>query len=224
VTLLAAVGMAREARIVGGPGVRVAVGGGRADVLARALEEALDANVTALISIGICGALDPDLSVGDVIIGTEILGPDGAAYKTHPAWTEALAKALPAGRAAAIWGSDAMVIDAREKARLRETSGAAVADMESHFAARLAQAHGLDFAALRVVSDAAETSLPSAVLDGLKPDGSPNLVGVLLGLARRPSELPALIRLGRDSEQALKALAGACAQAGPAFAYPILRQ
>jgi adenosylhomocysteine nucleosidase len=219
VTILAAVGMAREAKIVAGPGVRVAVGAGRADVLVRALEQARDDGLTGLISIGICGALDPNLKVGDIVIGSEILSSDGV-YSTHRAWTDALAVALPGAHTASVWGSDAMVIDGEAKARLRETSGASVVDMESHIAARFAQYHGLDLTALRVVSDAAATSLPSAVLNGIKPDGSPNLAGVLVGLAKRPGQLPALIRLGRDSELALKALAEACASAGRGFAYP----
>jgi adenosylhomocysteine nucleosidase len=219
VTILAAVGMAREAQIVTGPGVRVAVGAGRVEVLARALEQTWNADVTALISIGICGALDPGLKVGDIVIGSEVLSPDGA-YPTYRAWTGALAVALPGAHAASVWGSETMVIDAGAKARLRETSGAAIVDMESHVAAQFAQDHGVDFAVLRVVSDAAATNLPSAVLNGLKPDGSANLAGVLVGLAKRPGQLPALIRLGRDSALALKALADVCASAGRGFAYP----
>jgi adenosylhomocysteine nucleosidase len=219
VTLLAAVGMAREAQIVAGAGVRVAIGAGRTAVLSRALEQALDADVTGLISVGICGALAPGLAVGDVVIGLEVRSPDGA-YAAHHAWTDRLAAALPTARLAAVWGSDAMVINTQEKAHLRHRSGAAIVDMESHVAARFAQDRGLDFAILRVVSDAAETSLPSAVLSGLKPDGSQNLAGVLMGLARRPNQLPALIRLGGDSERALKALAETRAAVGPDFAHP----
>ena len=216
-TILVAVGMLREAEIAAGPDVRVAVGGGRVDGLARALEQAMGPDITAVISLGIAGGLDPALKVGDLVLGTEVLTPDGR-YPTSAAWTGRLATALPAARPAVVWGSPAMVIDADEKARLRAMSGANVVDMESHVAGRFAQAQGLEFAVLRVVSDGAETSLPPAVLKGLKPDGRPNLAGVLLGLARRPGQLPALIRLGRDSEQALKALAAAQDAVGDAFA------
>ena len=216
-TILVAVGMLREARIAAGPDVGVAVGGGRADGLARALEQAMGPDITAVISLGIAGGLDPALKVGDLVLGTEVVAADGR-YQTNAAWTGRLATALPTALQAPVWGSAVMVIDAGDKARLRASSGAAVVDMESHVAGRFAQARGLNFAVMRVVSDKAGTSLPPAVLKGLKPDGSPNLAGVLLGLARQPSQLAALIRLGRDSEHALKGLAAARAAAGPAFA------
>ena len=100
-----------------------------------------------------------------------------------------------------------MVITATEKARLYRETGALTVDMESHVVAQAARRHGLKFAVLRVVSDTASANLPSAVLDGLKPDGDPNLAGVLKGLARRPRGLPGLIRLGRmTAGLALKSL------------------
>jgi hopanoid-associated phosphorylase len=217
VTLLAAVGMQSEARIVAGPGVCVAVGGGREDVLFRALNQAMDQGVKTLISLGIAGGLTPELEVGDAVLGTEVVGDEGL-WPTSSGLTDALAAALPHARRGAVWGSATMVLDAEQKARLHQTSNALAVDMESRIAARFARDHGLDFVILRVVSDMAATSLPSAVLDGLKPDGNPNLFRVLKGLTRRPYELPGLIRLGRDSETALKALREAWTRVGPALA------
>ena len=49
--LLAAVGMRREARLVERPGVRAAIGGGRADLLEQRLRQALE-GARAVISIG----------------------------------------------------------------------------------------------------------------------------------------------------------------------------
>ncbi len=226
-TLLAVVGMAREAEIVGrgrACGSRSAAGARMG--LARALEQALDADVTGLISIGIGGALDPDLSVGDVIIGTEVFSPDRP-YPTHQAWTDALAAAVPAARKAAVWGSDAMVIDAGDKARLRDMTPARPSSIW-----RAISRPGSRKITASISRPCAWCRMPRrprgscrpAVLNGLKPDGRPNLLaGRLLGLAKRPGQLPALIRLGRDSEQAFKTLAEARAQAGPTFAYPIPR-
>ena len=222
-TILVAVGMQREAEIAAAQDVRIAIGGGRTDGLARALDRAMGPDITAVISFGIAGGLDPALKVGDVVIGTEVLERNGR-YPTSAAWARRLAAALPMARPAAGWGSAAMILDAREKARLRQPSAAAVVDMESQVAARFAMDRGLDFAVLRVVSDAAETSLPPAVLSGLNADGSPNLVGVHWSLARRPSQLAALIRLGRTSERALKGLRAVRASAGPAFAHPTPRR
>jgi adenosylhomocysteine nucleosidase len=207
--LLAAVGMKREAAIVQGPGVRVAVGGGRSDLLAQRLEAALDA-VDAIISIGLGGALDPALKVGDLVIGTAVYA-EGDMQPTDRAWTARLAAVLPGAKLAPVYGSEIMALHPSQKAKLAADSGAVLVDMESHVVARIALAHGLPFMVLRVVSDTARTFLPPAVLHGLKPDGGVNLAGVLAALARRPGQLPALMRTGRDAEMAFKALATAWA-------------
>jgi hopanoid-associated phosphorylase len=216
--VLAAVGMTREARIVAGPGVRAVTGGGCLDFLDQRLRAALD-GVSAIISIGIGGALDPALAVGDVVVGAQVLSPGGC-WTTEPAWTGRLLQVLPDSQAVSIYGSDAMVLSAADKARLRAESGAGLADMESHVAARIATAHDLPFAVLRVVSDTADTDLPSAVLAGLKPDGGMNLIGVLGALARNPGQLPALIRVGRHADSAMKALAAARARLGTRLGLP----
>lgn len=216
-TLIAAVGLIREARLVEAPGVRAVVGAGRGDLLAQRLRAALAGGARGVISIGIGGGLNPGLRIGDVVIGDTVLTA-AERRKTDAAWTARLAAALPQGLVAPIWAADVMVLDAREKARLHATSGAAAADMESGVAARLAGEHGVPFAVLRVISDTAQTDLPSAVLAGMRPDGGMNLVGVLGALARRPRQLPALIRVGGDVDRAFKALALACAAAGAGLA------
>jgi hypothetical protein len=85
-------------------------------------------------------------------------------------------------------------------------SGAVAVDMESHVAARLAAHYGLPFAALRIIADPAERSLPAAALVGMRPDGSTDIAAVLRALGRRPSDLPALIRTALDARAAFAAL------------------
>ena len=202
--LLAAVGMRREARLVERPGVRAAIGGGRADLLEQRLRQALE-GARAVISIGIGGGLDPGLAVGDLVIGAEV-SQAGRRWPTDAGWRARLAERLPRAALGTIHGSDAMVLAAADKARLRAETGAVLTDMESHVAARIAAEFGLPFAALRVVSDAAATSLPPAVRQGLTRDGGMNLPGVLWALARDPPQLPALMRTGRDADLAFGAL------------------
>ncbi len=202
--ILAAVGMTREARLVTRPGVRAVAGGGRADLLETRLKAALE-GAQAILSIGIGGALDPSLRVGDVVIATEVLRPRRR-WETDPAWRVRLVGRLRGARLGPVYGSDEMVVHALEKAKLRGRGGALMVDMESHVAARIAAGAGLPFAAIRVVSDTAGLSLPPAVLQGLNEDGGMNLMGVLAALARDPRQLPALMRTGRDADLAFKAL------------------
>ena len=66
-TILAATGLAREAALIAGPGVTVVVSGGRADLLEQRLLAAAD-GATAVVSLGIAGALAPSLQPGDWVV------------------------------------------------------------------------------------------------------------------------------------------------------------
>jgi adenosylhomocysteine nucleosidase len=190
--LLVATGLLREARILSGPGVRVVAGGGDAARLETELDRQAP-GVTGILSIGIAGALATGLRPGDWVV-------DG-----DPAWAGRLADALGARRGS-ILGQDLMAAEATEKAALHRENGALAVDMESHIAARVAARHGLPFAAARVISDAADRSLPPAARVGMRPDGRMDLPAVLLSLARNPLQLPALIRTGWEAERAFRAL------------------
>ena len=213
--IVAAVGMTREARLVEREGVRAVAGGGRADLLEARLKAALE-GAQAILSIGLGGALDPALEVGDVVLASEVLRPRRR-WGTDPVWLRRLSERLPRAKVGAVLGSNEMVLGTLEKAKLRGQAGhALLVDMESHVAAGVAARAGLPFAVIRVVSDKAGVSLPPAVREGLKEDGNMNLPGILAALLRDPSQLPALLRTGRDADIAFKALAAAASAAlGP---------
>jgi nucleoside phosphorylase len=198
VTLIIACGLKREARVFDRPGrdVFVVIGGGNAATLYRGLDEA-EFPPGIILSCGIAGALAPSLRPGDVVI-------DGDAVVV-----ERLGQALPYAHRGGIVGNDAIVATATEKRLLSERTSALAVDMESHVAARVALRKALPFAALRVISDRAEDDLPPAALVGMRPDGGMALGAVLASLARAPRQLPALIRTGRQADQAFRSLAQA---------------
>jgi hypothetical protein len=99
-----------------------------------------------------------------------------------------------------------MLADAAAKREAQAATGAIAVDMESHIAAAVAARHDLPFAIARVVSDAANRSLPKAAQAGMAPDGSMDIGAVLWALARDPRQLPPLIRVGREAETAFQAL------------------
>jgi hypothetical protein len=78
--------------------------------------------------------------------------------------------------------------------------------MESHAVARVAQRAGLPFAVVRAVSDRAMDTLPRAAQAGFRPDGRVDIAAVIAALARRPWELPALVRIGRGAGAGFRAL------------------
>jgi adenosylhomocysteine nucleosidase len=113
---------------------------------------------------------------------------------------------LPGARTAELAGVDAPVVaPAAKRALLRATAAAAV-DTESHVAAAIAAAHGVPFAAFRVVADGARRSLPPAAAVALAPDGRIKRAAVLGSVARAPAQLPSLLRTALDARTALRAL------------------
>ena len=203
-SILAVVGLAREARIARRAGLTPVIGGGNSQLLAQRLEEAA-AGATAVVSFGIAGALAPLLKTGDVIIAGHVVTAD-VRYACDAAWSAVLHAKLPKARTAAIAGVD-MILEhvGMKKAVFRTTGGHAV-DMESHIAARFAKAHGLPLAVLRVICDGAERSLPPAALEPLKPNGKPRLSAVLKSLAGDPLQIPDLIQTGNEAGKALRIL------------------
>ncbi|MCW5751132.1 MAG: hypothetical protein KIT81_08290 [Alphaproteobacteria bacterium] len=172
-----------------------------------------DAGAGALLSFGIAGGLEPDLVPGSLVVATEIVTEDGR-HPCHPALRDWLQALLPEARLAPVFGSDRPAASPADKASLRARSGAVAVDMESAAVASIAGRRGLPFAVLRAIADPPERTLPPAALDAVDDNGRPAIGRVLRALLRRPWELPALLRLGRDSRLAHRSLEGLFGRAG----------
>ncbi len=222
--VLAVAGLAREARIAAGPGVEPVQAGGRPDRL-RALLAARSAEpVRAVVSFGIAGGLDPALAPGDVVVAEAVWVAAEAGFERHPASAtlvsgirRRLSGLGPRMIVADLAGVEAAVMTPEAKAALRARTGAAAVDMESQVAAAYAAAHGLPFAAIRVVCDPAERALPAFAANALKPNGDPDILAVLAALARREARIGEVVRLARDSGEAFRGLSRARALLGLAL-------
>src|ERR1700687_4281104 len=100
-----------------------------------------------VISVGFAGALDASLHVGHVFEPrTVINAADGVRTEV--------------GSGEGILVSSATVTGKEQKIRLGKAYGASAVDMEAAAVAQGAQARGVEFAALKAISDAADFSLP----------------------------------------------------------------
>ncbi|HEY2440662.1 MAG TPA: hypothetical protein VGI07_10545, partial [Solirubrobacteraceae bacterium] len=126
---------------------RIGMGPRRA---ARSAELANGAGGRAVLIAGFCGALDPDLEPGDIVLASELRGPTGTTACDDPT---ILAGVLRRGglhvRVAPIASSQRLVIG--ERRRMLQRTGAAAVDMESAWLAPAARARPL--VTLRVVLD-----------------------------------------------------------------------
>lgn len=193
--LLVVVGLSREARIVRG-GARVLVGG-------RGL--AFAQRPAALLSFGLCGALDPTFNVGDMVVGESVTSDRGC-YAADPAWTAELAAAVPGARRTGIAAGDEIAGTRKAKAALRSRSGAGAVDMESHLVAEAAARLGVPFAVLRSVSDRADHTLCGAAQAGFSATGKADVAAVVRALLSRPHQFPSLVRTAIHAATAFRAL------------------
>jgi hopanoid-associated phosphorylase len=200
-SVIAAVGLAFEARIAAGPGVTVLGRGGRGG-LAASVERAIRQGCRGIVSFGIAGGLAQHLKPGSFVVGSAVIDVTGERWPTCPQWSGRLLQALPGAIHAPIAGSEGPVAHPAVKRLMHKKTGAAIVDMESHLAARLAARHGIAFAALRVVCDPAHRALPSAALAGMRSDGSTDGFAVLRGLAVRPSTVPGVMLTALDAAAA----------------------
>jgi len=206
----AVTGLAAEARIACRVGLRGVAGGGDPDRTVAVIKRLIGDGATGLISFGICGGLDPTLASGALIVPRAVRTENQERHSVAGSWHRALVDALGvAGISPAtgdLLGATSIVDTPARKAALFAATGAIGVDLDSHLVALAAGKAGLPFVAVRVVADPAGCRLPPAVLVGLDHEGRPALGAVLASLARQPSQIASLARVGIDRRRALAVL------------------
>ena len=213
--VIAFVGMAFEARIAAGPGVQVVCRSAERE-LAKAVQSAVRQGYRGMISFGVAGGLTSGLRAGDWVVASAVLESQNVRV-TDAAWSGKLLGMITGAVHAPIVGVDHPVAEPAKKRELHRTTGAAAVDMESHLVARLAAAHELAFAAVRVIVDPVHRELPPAALLGMRPDGRADVAGVLRDVMTRPSQLSPLARIAVDVFAARAAMLRVRRSLGPHF-------
>ena len=166
--------------IANGPGKRLVE-----EVLRNRIE------VSGIISTGFCGALDPALRIGEIVI--DIAATQPRECRPARAW-----KILSMARVA---------VTSVEKCALHRETGAAAVEMEAAAIAEKAKEWGVPFYSIRAVSDTASEDMP---LDfNLYRDAAGRFSRsriALAAMARPFSAIPALLRLNRHCRIAAESL------------------
>ena len=147
-------------------------------------------DVETLLSIGFCGALDPALQIGDIVVSGEVPKGVGALFTRGD-----------------VLSLDRVAVTAEEKRKLRDSSGAAVVEMESAAVAQKAREWGIPFRCVRVVSDTAEQDMPLDFNRYRDADGRFQRGRIAAAALARPfTALPGLVRLDRNCRHAAEQL------------------
>jgi adenosylhomocysteine nucleosidase len=164
--------------------------------------ELSSSKLEAVVSTGFCGALDPHLREGQLVVATEVL--DLATNGTFECG--ALDAETPFASGVLV-SQDRVANDAAEKQQLRNR-GAVAIDMEAGGVAARAKRAGLPFYSIKVVSDRADESFPFDINSMRTPEGRIRRVKIGIHALTHPKLLIKLLHWKRRSRIAAKALGG----------------
>lgn len=148
--------------------------------------------VTALLSVGLAGACDPKLRIGDVVRAGIVIDARTGERFTDPSFRETLITA-------------SVIAGVREKQRLYESYKASAVDMEAATIARLAQVHSISFRAVKSISDEASFEMQE-LAQFVTPDGRFREAAFAVHSAVRPHLWPKLFALAGNSKRAVQSL------------------
>ncbi|HSY93736.1 MAG TPA: hypothetical protein VK812_20420, partial [Candidatus Binatus sp.] len=168
-------------------------GGIGAEAARRAAEAVIAIYAPALIcSAGFAGALDPNLKVGDMVQPRRVVNAGDGSQ-------------VDLGRGEGVLVSFGSVATPEQKAKLRDSFGATAVDMEAAALARAAEARGVRFAVVKVISDEFDFAFPS--MERFVDSSGRFLEGRFAWFAAlRPWLWPQVWRLARNGSRASRAL------------------
>jgi adenosylhomocysteine nucleosidase len=193
---------------MGGRRVLLAANGAGSKLAMKATEIAIRAisnadlsssHLEAVISTGFCGALDPELKVGDIVTAQEVL--DLATGQRYPC-VELLADA-PRG---IVLSQDRIANDAAEKQELFAKTGACAVEMEAAGVAARSKRAGLPFYCIKAISDVATESFAFDLNRMRTTDGRVARGKIMVHALMRPNLLPGLYRLKRRTDEVARVL------------------
>jgi adenosylhomocysteine nucleosidase len=165
-------------------------GPGLVEKALRKMMSGKNSEVNGVISTGFCGALDPSLKLGDIVVGAES--------------TVACGQPFVRGRILSI---DRVAVASSEKRELRTQTGAVAIEMESAAVATKASEWGVPFHCIRVVSDTAADNLPLDFNRYRDAEGRFSRTRIALTAMARPfSVMPGLLAFDRNCRLAAEAL------------------
>ena len=186
---------ARNASLNGQPVILAANGPGPR-LAARAAEVTKEhQELEGLVSIGFCGALNPELSACDIFVANELHG-----------LPQPLSVPRCERRPGKLLSIDRVAATAEEKRTLFEQTHAAAVEMEAAALAAKSREWQIPCYAIKVVTDTASETFPLDFNRLRDAEGRFSRTKILLAALRRPAAFPALLNLNRRCNQASRAL------------------
>jgi len=147
-----------------------------------------DCRPEAIVSMGFCGALDPNLGIGDIFVATAV----ESTGRRFPLRLPVCGSPYTTGVLASI---NHVAQSAAEKESLH-SSGASAVEMEAAGVAQCAAQYGTPLFCVRSVTDRASQSFVTDFNQALRSDGHFDTIRILTSAIRNPGQaFPELIRM-----------------------------
>lgn len=144
---------------------------------------------------GIAGGLDPDLTIGTVVV-PEVVMDVGSGRRYYSAPMEGVE------RKGLIATADHLIMDETQLADL-QAQGVVAMEMESSGVAAACESAGVPWTTFRVIADRPDEGLTDDVIMSLlRSDGTSDVAAAVRLMMLHPSRMPTMVRLARDSSRA----------------------
>lgn len=157
-----------------------------------------------VLSVGFSGGLQPELKVGDIVVGNATIDPQRTEIPMTLKMPADPARGLHVGKLLTV---DQVAKSAQSKQQLGQETGALAVDMESSAVAGVCREKKVRFMAVRVISDDVDHTLPDEALTILSDRGAIQVGAAVSALFKRPSAAMDLWNLRSKANDAAGRLA-----------------
>ncbi|MGD0751848.1 MAG: hypothetical protein ABSA23_10620 [Anaerolineales bacterium] len=184
-----------------------------------------------LVSVGIAGAVNPDLEIGDVVASSDtclidkegVRGPfQPLARLSQAAWQAAKMALQPGG--ASLYPGTALTTHGTKFIQQQAAQPSnPVLEMETAGIAGVAAQQGLPLLSLRAISDGPRAPIPFSLEKMMDEHDNLRTGAIIKSILGHPRMLPQLVRMGRNTrmaaDNAALALFAALSQPGPIITF-----
>lgn len=157
-----------------------------------------------IISAGFSGALQPQMKIGDIVVGTSLVDTHGQQLTIDMQMPANPSQGLYVGR---LVTADAIVRTVEEKRQLAERYQGLAVDLESLAVAQVCQADKIPCLAVRVISDDMSSDLPPEVTSVVGSTGTRRLGAAIGAIWNRPNSVKDMWHLRETATQSAAKLA-----------------
>ena len=157
-----------------------------------------------ILSAGFSGALNPQMKVGDIVMGNALCDTHGQEMQIDLQMASDPQRGLWVGK---LLTADQIVRTVAEKQTLAEKHGAAAVDLESLAVAQVCKEAKTRFMAVRSISDDMSADLPAEILTLVNTSGASRFGAALSFFWKRPSSIKDMWNLRENAQKAADRLA-----------------